>query len=112
MNPNVIKEVKRELKAIKTNATKKEINKLNLSKFSPLFSDTCIYGQMTGFCCSDRAKELYPKTLTSITNTSDKNNAYYSYLEYFLFKRKCDRDVHKKIIDYLKDDRKGLNFIK
>ena len=47
----------------------------------------------------------YKKTQTQLKNV-------YSYLEYFLFKRKCDRDVHKKIIDYLKDDRKGLNFIK
>lgn len=55
------KEVKKEIDNLKLKATQEEIDMLD---FSMLDSDNrfqCIYGQMTGYCESERALELTPK---------------------------------------------------
>lgn len=47
-----------EAKAIKKNATTEEVRLLDFTTFRPDHKTRCIYGQMTGNCRSDRAREL------------------------------------------------------
>jgi hypothetical protein len=47
-----------EIKALKANATVEELAALDLNYLNPKSSNLCIYGQMTGYCASQRAKEL------------------------------------------------------
>ncbi len=56
-----INEVENEIKMLKIHATKEELNKLNFKTFDPCKKNRCIYGQMTGQCNSERAKELIGK---------------------------------------------------
>lgn len=51
-------DVAEEAKALKENATKEEINRLNFGTFDPGDNRHCIYGQITGNCSSKRAIEL------------------------------------------------------
>lgn len=53
--------VRTELRALKNNATKKELKKLKIDKIIVDEWKSCIYGQMTGDCDSNRAKELTEK---------------------------------------------------
>lgn len=106
--------VKNELDTIKAKATKYEIEKLNFRSFSHNLSNRCIYGQMTGSCYSERAKELMPKTFDDIDNTWDdwyyipfsrqkmKKGEAYTALEKYLYMVKAP--MHEKIIEYLKGE--------
>ncbi|MCE7039175.1 hypothetical protein [Dyadobacter sp. CY312] len=47
-----------EATKLKEHATAEEIGELNLDRLNPHFPDTCIYGQMTGWCYNERAIEL------------------------------------------------------
>ena len=60
-NKQFIDMVIKEINYIKTAATPEEIGKLDVDFFSGHSSGNCIYGQMTGRCNSDRAKEIYSK---------------------------------------------------
>jgi hypothetical protein len=51
-------DVAAEAKALKNHATKEELERLNVKCMNPEFPSTCIYGQMTGNCRSERATEL------------------------------------------------------
>lgn len=53
-----LSDVRHEIDALKANATDAEKRKLDFDDFDPEDPDCCIYGQMTGFCRSIRAKEL------------------------------------------------------
>lgn len=122
-----LKLVQIELDAIKINATKKEINKLNIKIFNHLDSDCCIYGQMTGSCISNRAKIIYTKLYKSITDSSFigtglqhfkfslhdfTEGSNFTPLEKYLFMcSKRDKNLekyydpslkHKQIVSYLK----------
>lgn len=118
-----LNKVKEELDTIKRLATSEEIAKLELSTFDPHTPSKCIYGQMTGECSSDRAKELFPKILdiTTMSNTDetykdikdtiyfydkkDKKNRYsliFTPLEVYLPLRTTNV---KQIIEYLKGER-------
>ena len=61
----LVKRVKVEAKALKENATKKELGKLDFRALCPYDENLCIYGQATGSCYSDRAMELKGKCLYS-----------------------------------------------
>lgn len=50
--------VEAEARALRNHATQDEIDMLDFDELDPLDPDQCIYGQMTGNCYSDRAKEL------------------------------------------------------
>lgn len=52
------KDVVTEATLIKKEATRDEINNLNASTFDPESYNNCVYGQMTGYCSSERATEL------------------------------------------------------
>lgn len=53
-----IEDVKKEARALRENATKKEISNLDFETLNPSNADHCIYGQMTGNCNSRRATKL------------------------------------------------------
>lgn len=54
-------EVTNEAVALRENATQAERGMLNLCTLSAVYTNRCIYGQMTGDCHSDRALELIEK---------------------------------------------------
>lgn len=53
-----LRDVLHEVEMLRQHATPEEIAKLNLENFCPTSKSQCIYGQMTGTCISDRAREL------------------------------------------------------
>lgn len=53
-----LEDVKKEADAIKKNATNQEIAMLDIEELNHRNSYSCIYGQMTGFCYSERAANL------------------------------------------------------
>ncbi len=55
---NFLKDVKHEIDALKANATKDELAQLDIDTFNYRTQSSCIYGQLTGNCESNRAKEL------------------------------------------------------
>lgn len=64
-----LKAVEHEVKTLKKIATKDELSKLNITKFNPTYNDRCIYGQMTGNCGSERAKNLMDEACIIVTNS-------------------------------------------
>ncbi len=60
----------KELKALKRNATKKELGKLDFNTLTTHDGQRCIYGQMTGHCRTAKAKRLINKCcLTKVDTT-------------------------------------------
>ena len=53
-----LSEVKHEIEQLKIHATEDEKNNLDFRAFDPYSAFYCIYGQMTGQCTTERAKEL------------------------------------------------------
>ncbi len=51
-------DVMHEIEMLKKHATPEEIGRLDFNNFRPSGITSCIYGQMTYKCTSDRAKEL------------------------------------------------------
>ena len=82
-----IAEVRKELKHIKANATKEEIDKLDIIDLDPSSAAHCIYGQMTGQCDSTRACELSSKISSELRNIkiSDTGSKYYTFLEVYIY---------------------------
>ncbi len=93
-----VKKVQKELDDIKARATPEEIARLNFAYFNSKHTERCIYGQMTGDCDSDRAKEIRKKSIGD-SDTLEKGS-YYTPLEVYLFRVEADK--HQEIIDYLK----------
>lgn len=117
-----IKEVRAEIKRIKKRATANEIDKLSFEDFSTNDVSACIYGQMTGRCDSDRARELMPKKYNDIlkivayrrpinektyTAQSMSKGGNFTALEKYLYM--AESDTHEHIFDYLKDGTNRLN---
>lgn len=108
-----LKRVIEEIETIKLKATDKEKSKLDFASFDKSMPALCIYGQMTGDCFSDRAKELFPKEYANlIPSEAFKQNDFkkgnnYTYLEKYLFY--CEKSEHKIIIDYIKGASNELN---
>lgn len=65
-----LQDVRTEVEALKANATKEEIAKLDIEHFHPDSKQDCIYGQMTGSCESHRAKELMDSACVRVTNST------------------------------------------
>lgn len=118
--------VLQEIENLKIYATYEEIGKLDFTTFKPFMIGTCIYGQMTGNCFSDRATVLLD--LCTIPY-SDYTSAYwptnemkfagnrtklykstiinvFSPLEYYIFNYS---ETNEKIIAYLKGEIQTLN---
>lgn len=53
-----IEDVKKEARALRRHATKREISQLSFEDLSPSSKYRCVYGLMTGNCFSERAAEL------------------------------------------------------
>lgn len=105
-----------ELRALKNNATKKELKKLKIDKIIVDEWKSCIYGQMTGDCDSIRARELTEKTYEGISrwkkiNIDDKDlYCDFTPLEVWLYELK-DSDYKQtkpenliNVIKYLKGE--------
>jgi len=60
--------VKKEADLLRKNATKEELNKLDIETLDPELSSVCIYGQMTENCYSGRAKELMEACAVAVTD--------------------------------------------
>jgi hypothetical protein len=109
--------VRAEIKRIKRLATAEEIDRLDFSKFSHSSAGNCIYGQMTGYCGSDRATEIMPKSFSEISLEFDVTTEYkqlsfkkgddFTYMEKYLYI--CSPNTHKHIIDFLKGKVKVLS---
>lgn len=108
--------VRAEIKRIKRLATSEEIDRLDFSKFSHTNVMTCIYGQMTGHCYSDRARAIMPKSFNEISPGFDDATKYkeltfkkgddFTYMEKYLYI--CSPNTRKHIIDFLKGKVKVL----
>jgi len=100
--------VRAEIKRIKRLATAEEIAKLDFSTFKHTNVMTCIYGQMTGHCYSDRARAIMPKSFDEISaGTKYKEMTFkkgddFTYMEKYLYI--CKPNTHKHIIEFLKDE--------
>ena len=64
-----LEEVAKEARALKENATKKELSRLNLKVLDPIDPEACIYGQMTGGCANSRSKYLISVCCTKMTDS-------------------------------------------
>jgi len=115
--------VKQEADNIKVHATQAEKDKLDIDNFSGLFPTTCLYGQLTGNCFSDRATELLnlctmpftpdlKRFTPSTSNRSFKDFRQYSPIEYLIFQG-CSKKDEQNLIDYIqgKNDTLELNLI-
>ncbi len=63
-----LKDVAKEVKAIKKHANNSQIKRLNFEDFDPDGPRSCIYGQMTGHCASPKAKSLMDKCCVRVFN--------------------------------------------
>lgn len=59
-----------EAKALRKHATEAEISNLDFNSLKPDTVKECIYGQMTGHCFSERAKELIEKSCKRVYSTT------------------------------------------
>lgn len=108
-----VKMVRKEIKALKFNATKRELNKLNFDEFDHTSKFNCIYGQMTGHCRSKRAKELTPKIFAAkatfylhFREVDVRDGLWFTALEHYLFW--ANDKTKKNIIDYLQGRKQRL----
>lgn len=76
-----IKAVAHEVKTLRKLATKNEINNLDFKSFSPKAEHSCIYGQMTGYRASKRAKELMDKACIIVTSGSQTDGGTNEFLD-------------------------------
>ena len=110
-----IQEVMNEINHIKVIATAEEIAKLDFSTFTAYSGDLCIYGQMTGMCDSNRAKELTIKTYDDEPKEEEcgfliiNTGFYFTTLEVYLFKSKPE--TNEQIIQYLKNETNTLTLV-
>ena len=115
-----VEEVAKELAHIKKKATKQEIDNLVFAQFNHASALRCIYGLMTGYCLSERAKELYHKSYDVAGNSCgiyrikyDKLDMtpgkYFTSLEKYLYS--CTKKNHRKIFQYLKGKLDNTDFL-
>jgi len=64
-----LNDVEHEVKMLKKYGTKKELSKLDFEYFNPESPSGCIYGQITGYCESERAKTLMNKSCIRVMDT-------------------------------------------
>jgi len=122
-NKMMIKLVKAEAASLVKRATDKEKSNLSFEQLNTNRHDSCIYGQMTGSCFSDRAENLITASCKRVyshvgdgsrvrgrLNGEPKNrNVYWSPIEVFI-----DKDYNKangnneRLIAYIKGETKTL----
>jgi len=126
MRTKIMKElVIEEANNLRNNATKEELSRLDFSNLNSQNSETCIYGQMTGYCFSKRANELIINSCKRVYIHDDadiyksklngkptKNrDDYWSPIEVFI-----DQDINKKngnnelLVKFLKGEINELKF--
>lgn len=130
-NETLKKLVIQEAKALKKNATKKELERLNFKNLISTHHEACIYGQMTESCFSDRAFELIKKCTkkmivgrinsgrggtsvleecTSVAINKKSRSNYFSPIEMFIAqKENSENGNNKRLIDYLTGTKKELD---
>jgi hypothetical protein len=102
-----------EVENVKLNATAEEKEKLNRETFIHYSGGGCLYGQLTGFSFSGRAKELTPKTFENITRQGKmfdadfedldfQHGGWFTALEKYLYIITQEERLH--ILDYIKGD--------
>lgn len=124
-----------EAKALKSKATKRELQRLDFDKLDPVSTMFCIYGQMTGDCNDTRAnslvydcaKRVYDSRgihrnalVDSKLNGAPKKEiigyriySYFSPIEKFIAQKLQNQKQNNKIlIEYLKGEREMLEFVK
>lgn len=114
-----IKLVRKKIIALKKNATKKQLSRLDFETFNPYHYCLCIYGQMTGFSLDEEAKKLTKKIFLYLSSfNSNFNCPYFQFtaLELYVAHKgildrstllKNDKDI-KMIFKYLKGEIKTL----
>jgi len=106
--------VEAEALHLRNNATDKEKDNLDFDALYANSSTRCVYGQMTGTCDSDRAKELYPKTFytlpmldASFTQTKVRgflaSGERFTALEAYIIMKGAKK---KSLLNYIKGNRK------
>jgi hypothetical protein len=103
----------KEVKHIKKVATQEEIARLDFTTFKHDSVHTCIYGQMTGYCDSERARGIARRSLNTywengmiiLENISDSQERY-TPLELYLYI--CGKYAQKRIIKFLKGEQKSI----
>lgn len=75
MNENIsekrasfLKDVEHEIRALKQNASRSELRKLDFYRLDPSSKSRCIYGQLSGSCDNERAKELMDSSCIRVMN--------------------------------------------
>jgi hypothetical protein len=112
---NLIKLVADEAEKLKTHATQRELKNLHFEMLNGGIVDSCIYGQMTGHCYSQRAIELLNLCTIPYSDKLDyKVKPYndkfttertrpFSAIEYFISMKYDNAEMNNEIlIDYLK----------
>lgn len=132
--------VKAEAKKLRALATPQEKKNLNINTLDPNAIWSCIYGQMTGSCDSQRSIELIrascpivikfnlkkhikgtPYRLGVISKSKNGNQItkgriyqdearYFSPIEMFILREENKESNNAKLIKYLKGETKTLNF--
>jgi hypothetical protein len=117
-----LKEVRKEINAIKVNATQEELDRLDFNKFDYNYADLCLYGILTGSSRNERSSELCNKIFIqpcsgsfnrflNIKNNIELNSKWsLTYLEVYFYH--SDSNYHKHIIDYLQSRVKRLKTLK
>ncbi|HDZ04880.1 hypothetical protein LCGC14_0370410 [marine sediment metagenome] len=98
-------------------ATDKEKGRLDFRHFNRSHNERCIYGQMTGDCASDRAKEIMPKIYKTISYGNGwafgmqdfTRGERFTPLEKYLFM--VNPDTQLQIIQYIKGEIGTLRLI-
>lgn len=117
LNKLVIKEINNLI----IHATKTERRRLNYKYFNPNHTTKCIYGQMTGSCDSERAKQLLNKCAVPVSTDIDKNiisidkrynknfdkkgsyrSDVFSPIEVYVFRNRFNAEINDKIIKFIK----------
>ena len=104
-----LQEVTDEIENIKLYATDEEKQKLDFDTFDPDYLTTCIYGQLTGYCESDRAIKLIRKCCKRYFNFEETDLFY-------LINNSTFKDVIMEINgiempdDFILDDRRNYEY--
>ena len=125
-----IKELVRiEADNLKRFATEEELDRLHFGRLEASVAKRCIYGQMTGFCYSERAHELIMNCAVRVYNTpeaishprlngkprvvsgEDRKFEYHSPIEVFIYKNEANlkRNLNERLVDYLKGKTETLD---
>lgn len=116
---------------LKQYATKEELDNLDLKDLDPLDEDSCIYGQMTGGCNSERAQELIMLCANRVYDVkhvdhnfdlnanvngspykvrkiSSRSQQYQSPIEMLIYSSNGGEGAQAKLIAFLKDETQTL----